>query len=264
MDGYRSEDQLKKQRFFLRLKIYAGLTIFSFIGIGVFYLLAISPIFKLKNVEVTGNESLLTQEILSELKSRMPNNLFTRILGFRNYLVWSKNGPTKITAKQPLLAGISIDKDFWNQSVEITVQERQKYGIWCFNNSDACYWFDNGGVIFMPAPDTNGYLIIKIQDFLEKTPILGTKIIDERLTANFIKIIESLKNSDLRVKEFVIDHLLQELKTETQEGVKILFNLRFDPEFGISALKSLRGEVSFKNIEYIDLRVENRIYYKNR
>jgi len=116
----------------------------------------------------------------------------------------------------------------------------------------------------MPAPDTNGYLIIKIQDFLEKTPILGTKIIDERLTANFIKIIESLKNSDLRVKEFVIDHLLQELKTETQEGVKILFNLRFDPEFGISALKSLRGEVSFKNIEYIDLRVENRIYYKNR
>jgi len=56
---------------------------------------------------------------------------------------------------------------------------------------------------------------------------------------------------------------LQEITTDPSVKFlpKIYFSLRFDPGFGLSAIESLKS-TGLDKIDYIDLRVENRAYYK--
>lgn len=276
MDVYLSEEQIKKARLFFRLKVYAVFMLTALTLIGVFYLIALSPIFKMEKIDVNGEERLSGSEVISEMKIKILRGPLSKILGFHNYLAWREN----LSFENPLLASILIEKRFWDRTIKISVQERQKYGIWCFNDSDerfrvaegqrpkarysdTCYWFDKDGVIFENASDTEGYLVVKIIDSSAEKPILGKQIIEGRFLDNFIKILESLKTLNLDVREFSIDHLLQELKAKTLQGPEIFFSLRFDPAFSISALKALKEKMPIKNISYIDLRVENRIYYQN-
>ena len=67
----------------------------------------------------------------------------------------------------------------------------------------------------------------------------------------------------MSVKRIAFDKKLQELRLETYPGPDFLFSVRFDPILNLASLKSLQEKIELKGIKYFDLRVENRIYYKN-
>jgi len=148
----------------------------------------------------------------------------------------------------------------------ISVNQRNNLRESAFSQreSASCWWFDKNGILFEEAPLSEGNLINKVDDFSERALKIGEPALEERLFSNLIKIFEVLEKSDLKIKSLRLEKLeLQEIVANPLNNSfpKIYFSLRIDPKFAIAALESLKN-LGLERIEYIDLRVENRAYYK--
>ncbi len=281
MKFYVDGKEKKRQRRILRLKIYGGIAAFFVLLIGAAYLIIYSPLFQIKNID--SEDGNLTEQLKFYFASQ---STIARILGPNNILAWTDK--TDLFVKEhPEIAELTIKKDYLNRQIEISVKEREKFGLWCqkeqltINNQQLttddkqqsnvnsqlsmvnnCWWFDKSGAIFSEAPIMEGELVRKVSDSSNRSLKLGDKILEEDMLKNLIKIFEVLEKSDLRVKNLVLGDLsLQEITAESPSIPKIYFSLRFDPAFALPAIQSLK-ESDLGKLEYIDFRVENRAYYK--
>jgi len=53
-----------------------------------------------------------------------------------------------------------------------------------------------------------------------------------------------------------------EIEVSTVGGPELKFSTIINPSYLKEPLQKIRNTVGFKNIQYIDMRVENKIYYK--
>lgn len=140
------------------------------------------------------------------------------------------------------------------KEAEILVKKEGAMGVWCAGNN--CFWFDREGVAFEAAPKPEGSLVITVEEIGGKVKI-GKSVLEPALWENLEKIISSWMVDGL-ANHFFIDREKQELTAETIPGYKVFLSLRFDPEINLEAFRQL----NLSGINYVDLRVKNRIYYK--
>lgn len=173
----------------------------------------------------------------------------------------------------PQLAAVSISKNYFGHSINISVTEREPFAIWCeMPQMDAagnpaanetCFWFDASGVIFEKAFDTEGSALLAVHDYSQAGLGLAQKILPDAFIANFMSIADVLKQSGLAVKEVALkDISLQEIDVSTYGGPDVYFSLRFGAADDLPVLQNLMAKPNFKNLQYVDFRVENRAYYK--
>ena len=258
MDQHLNKFQSKKRGRTIRIKIYfftAGV-ILSLLGI--FYIIQLSPIFQIRNFNINGKEHLSEKEIIYILQSLVITNKTKIFLGPQNILAWNTGKPD---ISKTALADALIDRDWIRQSVSIAIKERERLAIWCDSKND-CGWIDNDGLIFERAPQVEGGLILTVSDINSSYLQQGKIISEKRFIPNIIKILEELKKLRLAVKNIKFDSKLQEIKVENYSGPNLLLSIRFDPATNLNSLQSLMEKTDFKKYKYIDLRVENRIYYK--
>lgn len=253
---YFNERQQKRRRQILKLKIYGGITAFFILIIGVGYLIVYSPLFRIKNISILRTSDV--QKLEKNLKVFFANqSKIDKFLGANNILIWKQEKIGEFLKNEPQIAELTIEKDYFKRLIKIEAKEREKFGIWCANN---CFWFDKNGVVFLESPSTEGSLINKIDDFSDRSLNLGDKILEEKFLSNLIKIFEILEKSGLKIKSLKLEDIaLQEIITDSSP--KIYFSLRIESGFALAALQSLKN-IGFENMDYIDLRVENRAYYK--
>ncbi len=274
MQFYLDERQRQKQSRIFKLKIYTGFTLFFFLIIGALYLIIYSSLFQIKNIEITGNKNVKTEEIINGAKKVVSEqSKLASFLTTNNILIW-KIEPDLFQKAIPQIEKLTIEKDYFNRQIKINVQERQKFGVWCMApdssvasstptqqlSLEECFWFDNQGTIFSGAPSVEGGLINKVDDFSGRSLKFGETVLAEKFLPNLFKIFEILRKSDLGINSLKLEKLeLQEISTESSP--QIYFSLRIDPGFGLAAIESLKN-IGLDKIEYIDLRIENRAYYK--
>ena len=274
---YLDERQKKKRRRFLKLKIYGGIIIIFILIAAAVYVIVYSPLFHIKNITQTNDD--LTQinadELIRNLKNFFANQ--SKIAGFLgpdNILIWNKEALVKFP-KAPAVAELTIEKDYFKREIKISIKERERFGVWCPLSSvdnastttavaGGCWWFDKNGVIFAEASQLEGQLINKVDDFSGRSLESGNSVLEEKFLTNLIKIFDVLDKSGLKIKSLRLENLqLQEIVADPSAVSlpKIYFSLRFDPSFGVAAIESLKN-LGLEKIGYIDLRVENRAYYK--
>ncbi len=141
--------------------------------------------------------------------------------------------------------------------------EIKNYGVFCVGEErpDVCYWFSNGGVVTNEAATIVGN-IVKINEVSDFRPALGKQFLDDYLWKNMTVIIEFLKGGKLDVKNLLLLRNDQDLIVTTNDEKIILFSLRFSPKNNIIGLLSYLDKGAIKNASQIDLRVENKIFYK--
>jgi len=267
-DFYLDERQRKKRRRILKLKIYGGIFLFFILVVGAAYLIVYSPLFRIKNINIMqigiDRKQIDTDSVIQELKDFFTSqSKFTKFLGPDNILIWNNEKIGEILKNYPQITELTIEKDYLEREIKVIVKEREKLGIWC---EASCWWFDKAGIIFEEAPSVEGNLINKVDDFSGQSLKLGEAVIKENLFSNLVKIFEVLEKSDLKIKSLKLERLeLQEIIADSPGNSlpKIYFSLRIDPGFSLSALESFKN-LGLEKIEYIDLRVENRAYYKIR
>jgi cell division septal protein FtsQ len=257
---YLDQQQLKRKHRFFYFKFF--LIIFGIVALAavLLYLVIYSPIFQVDKFIVENNKRISDEQVLAFINPKIMNNVMAKFLGKNNFLTWSEGAID--VSNTPLLTA-KVDKDWLNRSIKISVQERELFGIWCIQNG-VCYWLDQNGLAFEEAPETEGSLILKIYDKDKTETLLGSKIIEDRFLKNLLALLVNLKKMDLPIKKIVFDRKLQELLIEMYEGPDLMFSIRFDPALMFNSLQSLLKSLDLKKINYIDLRVENRMYYKNK
>lgn len=246
------------------MKIYGGIAFFFVLLIGVGYLIAYSPFFRIEKVEATqsGPEdvSLKTEDIIQSLKDFFEKkSKISSFLGAENILIWKEIG-VDFLLKYPQIEKIEIEKDYSKRILKINLVKKGKRGAWCVPSG--CFWFDQKGALFAEAPIMEGGLILTVNDFSGRELKIGDSVLPENFFGNFFKIIGFLEKNGLAAKNLKLNDLSsQEITAESGDGPQIRFSLRNDPAFAEAAIQSLK-EIGLKNIEYIDLRVENKAYYK--
>ena len=234
---------------------------------GLAYIIFFSPIFEIKEIKISGNRVISSEEIKNSLDNQ--NNLF---LAAGNKLT------ELLTNDFPGILSVEIGKDIFKKTIELNIIERKEAGIYCKEdlaspalprdrpNRGECYYIDKEGVIFEEAPQTSGTLILAIKDFSKREIEIGKNVIEKEFMAELIDLKNYLPAQlGFKVLDFTIESdVLKDLKVNTNEGWYILFNGSRNLKSQLEALRlALEEKIKErKNLEYIDVRIENRVYYK--
>lgn len=224
------------------------------------YILFFSPIFKIRGIEVPG---------ASEGGEISPEEL-KNAFNYKNIFLYTKNDIKNVLMEEfPLIADINISKNIIERSIKLIITERERLGIVCQaieEEMGGCFYIDKQGVIFEDAPQTSGSLILLIKDYSQRKFYIGKKIFEENVINAISKIREDLfLETGIKVLDFSIKSFPPtDLNVMTSEGWYIIFGLDRDAGIQILSLKAALEEKiqNREELEYLDLRIENRIYYK--
>jgi len=266
-----------------KIKLIVFLLVFAFLALvfGGGYLVYASDFFKIKNIEISGVKNYSKENLTADLKDFFKSrSAISSFLGPDNILVWNAE-VSAFLAKTPQLKNLNIEKDIFNRSVKVDAQEREKFGIWCLEinsmlnqvaasstfdkgfKEESCYWFDKEGILFVEAPAIEGELFNRMIDSTGRDLKLGDKVLDDRLLVNLVKVFEVFDTADLKSKTvFINDLKIEEVIVRPLGFPKALFSLRFDPRFSVVAINALKKSGRWQKVEYVDFRVENKVYYK--
>lgn len=251
--------------------VFFGWTVFLFL---VFLCAALfffkAPFFRIEEIEIVGNKLVPRDAILAlALSGASSSRLSAAIFGIDHFFSWPETFSPEKLRFLPMLKSALVEKNYRNRSVAINVVEREPYGIWCnafspdSEESARCWWFDDEGVIFRRAVRAEGSLISSVADYSQNGLGLAAKILPEKFLLNLFSVLETVKVSGLKVREIVLEDIgLQELAVKTYDGPELYFSLRFPAESALAAISALALKSGFKDLEYLDFRVENRIYYR--
>ena len=258
IQAYLDQHQIYRKRRNFRIKIYFGILILFLFLILIFYLLVDSPIFQIREFKISGAQRLGNEEVLKILSPVVLKTRTAIFLGTNNLFIWNEKEPD--VSKSALLEA-SIRREWLGQSVVIIIKERDRLAIWCRINS-SCYWIDKDGMAFEEAPETEGSLILTVQDNSPENLAQGEKVIESRFVENLSAILEGILELKIPAKKIVFDKKLQEVRVESYSGPDYFFSARFNPKLNLESLKSLKEKSDLKRAGYFDLRIENRIFYK--
>jgi hypothetical protein len=204
------------------------------------------------------------------------NSPLKKILGFKHFFVWPKEIPGVLLGMAEI-GNLEIKKDYFNRKLTIKVPTRETAGIWCTGDEalslpsesgevliddTSCWLFDENGLILKETFKTSGNLIRVIHDTTGRKLALGTPILPERFIANFFSILDLISFLKLDYEKIRVENIEREELILETSSADIYFSLRQDALNYLEPLKKIINSTEFNKIQYIDLRVQNRIFYQ--
>lgn len=244
--------------------------------IGILYSVFYSDLFRVKAfnfsysnnyLEETDSSGFFTNDYLvsSLTAEAVKERRFLGYLGPDNILFWvmGKNENLVNDNVLPSVDDLEIDTDLFKRKVDILVSEKKLSGIVC-KSENFCCAFDDEGNVFAFAPSVKGTLIVRIDDFNERPLVFGEKFLpDKEWIENVVRTLEVIRESGFHVESASIGETsLSEWEVVVSQGPKFLFSLDFVPKDLKKVMETLKERADFSGIDYFDMRVENRIYYK--
>ncbi len=291
MQLYRPETNPRK-----KLSLKSKLIIFGIIVLilafiaGIIYLVRFSSVFKIKKIEISGLPDYSANELTADLKDFLTRqSKISNWLGNDNILIWNSGESENFLKTHPQFQEVDISKNYYSHQIDISAKEREKFGIWCAASgnpmltesnsasstyvasnsttanppSQNCFWFDNQGVIFSPAPVIQSELFYRVNDLTNRTLNLGDSILPDGEFSNLSKIFDLLSREEINSRTVYLKDLsLEEVDVESPSTPKIYFSLTYDPDYAATAIDALKKSGRWQKIDYVDFTVENRAYFR--
>ncbi len=237
-------------------KIFLSLSLIILVC-GSVYLLFLSPIFKINEIELNQikyQDKKVISKTLSDYKNKIifnDNLLFISPRGLKNELMLL-----------PGIKNVVIIKKYPNTLI-LQFEEREPVFVW--QSLDHKYLVDDSGTIWSNYEDKYANLPLVIDS--KNVP---TSIGKKPVAANFSRFINDLRDNFLIItgvkysKMEVID-TTNELKVVSTDGWYAYFDTTRYAKNELLNLNKILEEAkktNKKTLEYIDLRIENKIFYK--
>jgi hypothetical protein len=260
------QDQLrqkKRKRQVLMLALLAG--VFVLIVGALFYCVFFAKLFDYRNIELNGPPDF--KDKIKTSIDRWLSDKYYFITRRNNSFAFSINNLlSELSQQYPELENIEAEKisvhDF-----KINYSAKKPVGIWCLLKQNKCYYFDRNAIIFSQIEPSEGYLLTRIDDDRERIINIGSMIMSNEWMTDIFDSIAILKTNNIVISRvYVSQDSINDIDFITQAGWKILISTSTNVKSQINALINLYSEKlsaeQKSRLEYIDLRIQDRIYYK--
>lgn len=260
-ESYKSLGRIEMERG-VSLRGKATLVVFFLIVIVLCYVLFLSSFFSIKRAVLVGNDHIEEEDVKQIIKSIIDEKRFAFFSGSNLFLVDSSKIKSRVAREMPLLESAEVKRHF-PDTLKIKLFEREPFAVWEAGSKK--YLIDSKGVACYGIEDDVEGLPI-ILDRLNKTVEINKEVTFPK-QINFIKNILGLlkEKTDLEIESISLPNSLGfQVDVKVKQGFVIYFNTERSAESQIRDLENVLNKQLKDNqsIEYIDLRVENWIYYK--
>lgn len=240
--------------------------------LGWVWFLFYSPYFKIKKVEIFGLERIEKSKIKAIVDSQISGQRFL-IFQQSNIFIFDKKSLSENINAKYFLNSLTIKKDLPSTLI-IQIKEKTSKLIWATNNKN--YYLDLSGTVISEVSSVSTVgteelpMEVKstglptIYDESNREAAIGEKVLSEEQVLAVVEL--SLKISqfaDVEIDSYKLTNE-KELRAVAKEGWYILFT-DSNIENQLKKLDLILKEKikdQRKNLEYIDLRFEDRVYYK--
>lgn len=233
------------------------------------------PYLQINHIIVNGN-SVVSDKDITDVTENVLSGKYVFLFPRTNSLLYpEKEIETSVLAAFKKIERVDIVRiDF--QTLSMEVEEQKPHALWCGEEGDTltdgeeernCYFLNAEGFIFSHAPNFTGNVFLRFYGGIMDGNPIGAyylKTNNEFIRTNVL--IDSIKKLDMNPIEL---RLLEEADMELymDGGSKILFARDQRPSEVLDNLKVVLESETFQNkakrdIEYIDLRFGNKVYFK--
>lgn len=231
--------------------------------------------FLITEVQVAGAVATAPAPIRAAAEAELAGNYF--FIFPRRHTLWypGRSIAAQILAAHPRISRVDISRESLTQ-IKITVAERSPAFMVC---SEQCFFADQAGLVYAPAPTFSAPIYL-IWDLASDTPAIGKRVLS---AANFSTVQSAanyfnqvFKHRDLtnwravRVKPLGNgDYELTFSLANSSRRLPILITDRATPttsarnlDLTLSRLLGTSTPKLLPNLEYLDLRFGNKVFYK--
>lgn len=263
----RYHDELasrKRRRKITRITLVCS-TSFIVCGAAVYVLFFVGW-FNVRAITVTSPEVISSAQI-EQAANQWLDQTTWGIKRRRNSIIFSPRGMQPFLLSRFPRAGAVTAKRTSVHELAITVSDKKPVGVWCFTRQKICYYFDENGKAFSRLPQTSGFLFAAVNDQRNRTIQLGEEVAPAEWRNEIITARRIMQFGGLAVSEFSIaSDSFDQFETKTTEGWSIIFSIQTDvAQQARNLLGFLKDKISTddrKKLEYINLTIPDRIYYK--
>jgi cell division septal protein FtsQ len=235
------------------------------------YVLIFSSFLRIENINVSGNIEITASDIKKEVTALSGEKYFS-FFPKDNLLIFPSSFiKNKLLDKFKKISKVEIVKRFPN-IVDIKVTERKSLLIWC--SGESCFLVDENGYAYLAANFESEEIkqnnLIRINDESQKPLELNTKIVQEDYMAfilNAKNIIKQEAGVDIEDTYYIPSSMAEEFSVKTTGGTILKISTQISLEKVLKNMQAffLKKESpvdSLEKLEYIDLRNEDKIFYK--
>lgn len=223
----------------------------------VLYLLIGLRIFEVRKISTTGNQSISSSEIDRQTRAVMKQT----ILG-SNWLFTNTKSIAAALKSQNYQFGTVVVKKSLPTNLVIQIDERQPSLIW--KSGDKAYVLSEEGRAFT----VTGNSARKLPQIVDQTNLpveLGSQIVPKNFIIFTRSIFAGLSQLGLEIEQASVTESTSELYVKTKKGYIVKFDTDRSADSQISDLKALLTTLKSQSkqpMEYIDLRIPQKVFYK--
>ena len=274
----KSLRQRRRARMIVRLFV---ILIFLASVVGGFSYLSHRDNLQIQNVRVEGAHTLSAVALQAAVERELAGN-WAVIFSRKSAFLYPKDDITVALREHfPALASVQIGivglAEEGGAQLAVEVTEREPYALWCPADG-TCYALDNSGYVFASARQAGiarGEKLVFVGGIASSSDPLGHNLLPDTF-ADVLQTIEALSavvpNPIVaRIEPTTEEEMAETISLEYESGTEVRFyalqakNAKLLAENLHAALESeaLKAR-ALHEIEYIDLRFENRLYYRLR
>lgn len=253
----------------LARKVLNWMMLLVFFGVAI-YVFFFSPLMAVNSIIVSGTESLDNEKITNVVNSAISGKYLDLVNRNNLILLSKKNIIQALKSNFKKIQSVEINKEFPDK-ILVKIAERQSSLVFC--SGDPCYVIDSAGRAYAAADFQSGELgeneLTILRDLSQKNISIDDVFLDKDLLS-FVQAIRNRIKIDLDIdvkQEFSTPTLISgDIRVETADGWKVYFNKDIGIDKEMEMLKTALNNSIDKNrkndLDYIDLRVDNKVYYK--
>lgn len=260
-DFLEASKKKKKRRLAIRLLLmFFAIVIAIVIIIWSLYL----DYFRIKNIIIEGNSFIEKEKIMESVNNSISGKYFY-LIPKNNILIASKKKIADNLFNDFFrVKSVDVSKNF-PDGLLVKTEERNPSALLCEDKN--CFFVDDSGYVFEESPFFSGDIFIKFIDRRnERNFSAGSKILPEEEFRNLINFSESLSKDGIKISSIILKNEgLYEF--HTSEEWYILLSERSDYKISVDNLRiALNEQIKEKRpeLEYIDLRLQNKVFFKYR
>lgn len=255
----------------LRARMIISVLILVIFAIGIFCLswFLSRPFVVINEITISGNSLVATDALLATTKNILADYYFGLFTKGNIFIYPEKTIRQTLAAAFPAIKNISGNLENW-QTLHLSVEERIPFALWCQSiDFTECFYLDNNGLIFSPAPIFSDNIFIKFtggEIDASSSPMVGKNFlpIDEFHRVTFF--LDFL--APLGLTPIIFEASIDEYQISLKGGGRLIINSSDDLSIILKNLgtvlrsDNLKKAITNDTLDYIDLRYGNKVFYK--